>query len=132
MDDLYNRVARRNRKGESGFTLIELLVVIAVLAILGAIVIFNVTGVAKSGKTAACHTDVQTVQTALDQAIANNEANGGTGLPQGMGNGLSGTADIAWLVSNGYLHTSPTNCGTWTITTGTSPSGGTSYTVGGS
>ncbi len=66
MDNVYNRVARRRRKGQKGFTLIELLVVIAVLAILAAIVLFNVVGVANRGKTAACNTDLGTIQTAVD------------------------------------------------------------------
>jgi prepilin-type N-terminal cleavage/methylation domain-containing protein len=72
MDDVYNRVARRRRRGQGGFTLIELLVVIAVLAVLAAIVIFNVTGVNKAGAQAACNTDVQTVQTAVDTFYNNN------------------------------------------------------------
>jgi len=56
MDNLYNRVSRRQR-GEGGFTLIELLVVIAILAILAFIVIFNVTGVTNRGNSSACVTD---------------------------------------------------------------------------
>ena len=70
MDDLYNRVSRRRRSGQKGFTLIELLVVIALLAVLAAIVIFNVTGVVNNGKTAACQTDEGTVQTASDTYYA--------------------------------------------------------------
>ena len=46
--------------------LIELLVVIAVLAILAAIVIFNVVGVSNRGKSSACDTDSKSVQTASD------------------------------------------------------------------
>ena len=80
MDDLYNRVARRRRPGESGFTLIELLVVVAVLAILAAIVIFNVVGVANKGRTAACKTDEQTIQTAVDSYYNDLGTNGGTSL----------------------------------------------------
>ena len=66
MDNMYIRVARRRRQGQSGFTLIELLVVIAVLAILAAIVIFNVVGVANRGSSSGCATDKSTVQTASD------------------------------------------------------------------
>src|SRR5207302_11016048 len=66
MDNLYNRVARRRTHGQSGFTLIELLVVIAVLAILAAIVIFNVVGVKNRGQASAACTDQGTIQTAVD------------------------------------------------------------------
>ena len=86
MDGLYNRVARRRRRGQSGFTLIELLVVIAVLAILATIVIFNVTGVVNRGTTAACVTDLKTVQTASDAYYSDNSkyptAGGGAGDSQ--------------------------------------------------
>ena len=80
MNDLYVRVARRRRPGESGFTLIELLVVVAVLAILAAIVIFNVVGVANKGRSAACKTDQQTIQTAVDAYYNDLGTNGGTSL----------------------------------------------------
>ena len=67
MDDVFNRVARRRRRGDQGgFTLIELLVVIAVLAVLATIVIFNVVGVANRGRASACATDLKTIQTASD------------------------------------------------------------------
>ena len=62
----------RRRQSERGFTLIELLVVIAVLAILAAIVLFNVVGVANRGKSSACNTDVSTVQTAVDGYISDH------------------------------------------------------------
>jgi prepilin-type N-terminal cleavage/methylation domain-containing protein len=70
MDDLFNRVARRRRRGDqAGFTLIELLVVIAVLAVLATIVIFNVVGVANRGRAAACVTDLKSIQTASDAYV---------------------------------------------------------------
>jgi type II secretion system protein G len=65
MEDPRNRVARR-RRAQAGFTLIELLVVIAILGILAAIVVFNVTGVKNRGTTAACQTDLSTIQSASD------------------------------------------------------------------
>jgi prepilin-type N-terminal cleavage/methylation domain-containing protein len=117
MDDLYNRVARRQRGGEQGFTLIELLVVITVLAILGAIVIFNVTGVANKGRAAACSTEVAAVQAAVDQAINDN---GGENLPASFpvssGDMGSGGNDLKWLNTQGYLHTVPQSCSPFTIT----------------
>jgi general secretion pathway protein G len=101
MDDIYNRVARRRHQGQRGFTLIELLVVIAILAVLAAIVIFNVTGVVQRGNTAACQTDLQTVQTASDAYYSDNG---------------SYAASVAAL-SPTYIHTPPTDLGTVTINT---------------
>src|SRR5207302_3247786 len=72
MDEVFNRVARRRRRGQSGFTLIELLVVIAVLAVLATIVIFNVVGVKQSGSLQACKTDVKSIQTASDAYYNDN------------------------------------------------------------
>jgi prepilin-type N-terminal cleavage/methylation domain-containing protein len=109
MDDLYNRVARRHRSGEGGFTLIELLVVIAVLAILGAIVIFNVTGVANRGKQSACDTDVKTIQTAVDTVVSDNGGQLGF-LNTNNGGDMGTNGDLAALQSNGYIHSVPTSC----------------------
>jgi prepilin-type N-terminal cleavage/methylation domain-containing protein len=66
MEKRLNSVLRQRHAGQKGFTLIELLVVIAVLAILAAIVLFNVTGVANRGTASACATDVKSVQVAVD------------------------------------------------------------------
>src|SRR6516165_2785180 len=102
-----NRVQRRRRRGESGFTLIELLVVIAILGVLAGIVVFNVTGVTDRGSTAACRTDVSTIQAAVD-AYRNNPT---TGTPPGSANPNTGTpgpapTDVNTLVP-AYLHTTP-------------------------
>lgn len=99
MDNLYNRTARRRRRGQGGFTLIELLVVIAVLAVLAGIVIFNVVGVANRGSNASACTDAKSVQTAVDAAL--NDGVGG-GFVAGPITG----ADWTILVPN-YLHTGP-------------------------
>jgi general secretion pathway protein G len=96
MDNLYNITARRRRKGQQGFTLIELLVVIAVLAVLAGIVIFNVTGVATRGATAACKTDLKTIQTASDAYRTDLGSYPGS---------------VGALVP-AYLHTTPTDVGT--------------------
>ncbi|HEY6379368.1 MAG TPA: prepilin-type N-terminal cleavage/methylation domain-containing protein [Candidatus Dormibacteraeota bacterium] len=111
-----NRVQRRRRRGESGFTLIELLVVIAILGVLAGIVIFNVTGVSDRGSTAACRTDVSTIQQAVD-AYRNNPTNG---TPAGSANPLTGVAGapptMAQLTANGaYLHSTPTACKSYNI-----------------
>ena len=134
MHDLSNRAARRHRSGEQGFTLIELLVVITVLAILGAIVIFNVTGVANKGRAAACSSEVAAVQVAVDQAINDN---GGEQLPaafpvktgdMGTGNNPA-TSDLAWLSNQGYLHSIPQSCSPFTITPNPVTRGGVTVNV---
>src|ERR1700716_2091160 len=98
MDNLYNRVARQHRRDESGFTLIELLVVISVLAILWAIAIFNVTGVAKRGKASAVTSDVQTLQSAVDAAISDSGTNT---LPSFLSTGDMTGGALAELKANG-------------------------------
>jgi|ERR1700736_2253938 len=128
MDDLYNRVARRQRSGEQGFTLIELLVVITVLAILGAIVIFNVTGVANKGRAAACTTEVATVQAAVDNAINDN---GGEQLPGTFptGTDMSTSGGLNWLHDQGYLHSVPSSCKSFTLTSTAVPRGSVTVNV---
>jgi prepilin-type N-terminal cleavage/methylation domain-containing protein len=102
MDDLFNRVARRRRRGaQGGFTLIELLVVIAVLAVLATIVIFNVAGVANRGRSSACVTDLKSIQTASD-AYYNDSA---TGLyPIGVAGGAAPGALNPALLAGTYIH----------------------------
>jgi prepilin-type N-terminal cleavage/methylation domain-containing protein len=100
MDGVYLRLSRRRRRGQGGFTLIELLVVIAVLAILAGIVIFNVTGVANRGKSSACVTDQQTVQTAVDAYFNDKGAYPVTAGPPGP-------VDETALVSGNYVHSAP-------------------------
>ena len=60
---------RRDRGDEGGFTLIELLIVIVILAILAAIVVFAVQNLTGSSAKAACESDAQTVDHAI-QAYA--------------------------------------------------------------
>jgi prepilin-type N-terminal cleavage/methylation domain-containing protein len=102
MDNLYNRTARRRRRGQQGFTLIELLVVIAVLAILAGIVIFNVVGVANKGSNASACTDQKSVQTAIDTAL-----NDGKTFAPGAMSGAEWTTLVP-----AYLHTGPAGSGT--------------------
>jgi general secretion pathway protein G len=115
MNDLYNRALRRRRAGEGGFTLIELLVVIAILSVLAAIVIFNVTGVKSTSESAACNTDVQSVQSAVDQYL-NNLLPGATDDFASAGTTAASITSIdgnvtADLVTNGaYLNAPPTAC----------------------
>ena len=114
MDDLFNTVARRRRRGQGGFTLIELLVVIAVLAILAAIVIFNVLGVVNRGSSSACATDSKSAQTAVDAYYNDNNKTYPT----------SWTGNTPPLVPT-YLHTAPTAAETGTVTWPTAANNGT-------
>jgi general secretion pathway protein G len=63
---------RALRGNQSGFTLIELLIVIVILGVLAGIVVFAVSGITDRGKTAACNTEVSTVQTAEEAYYAKN------------------------------------------------------------
>ena len=78
---------------EQGFTLIELLIVIVVLGILAGIVVFGVGTFRSDAQTAACNATLKTVQVASDAYIAKNGA---------------AAADIAALVTAGYLKAAPT------------------------
>jgi general secretion pathway protein G len=116
MTDLYNHVKRRRHSGEGGFTLIELLVVIAILSVLAAIVIFNVTGVKSTSENAACNTDVQSVQTAVDQYL--DTLQGGTGnFNFSGGQGVTSPAPILTIdptvqsdLVPAFLNAAPTAC----------------------
>jgi len=119
MDNLYKRVARRRRRGQGGFTLIELLVVIAILGVLAAIVVINVTGVKGNAQTAACQSDTEAIQTAVDGYYVTNSkypAQGGdTTSPSGLG------VNITELLSgtNPYLQAPPQTGETFAYTNNT-------------
>src|SRR5690348_2790000 len=63
---------RALRGDQSGFTLIELLIVIVILGVLAGIVVFAVSGITDRGKSAACATEVKTVQAAGEAYYAKN------------------------------------------------------------
>lgn len=106
------QVVRRHRGSEKGFTLIELLVVIAVLAILAAIVLFNVVGVTNRGTNNACDTDTKTVQTALDAYYSDHSGFGGA-FAAGAAQAPSAFQP---LLDGGYMHSLPSNCASFDLT----------------
>ncbi|HWJ08752.1 MAG TPA: prepilin-type N-terminal cleavage/methylation domain-containing protein [Nocardioides sp.] len=61
------------RREDRGFTLIELLIVIIILGILAAIVVFSVRGISDRGDESACKTEIRTVETAYEAAVAQGE-----------------------------------------------------------
>jgi prepilin-type N-terminal cleavage/methylation domain-containing protein len=63
------RMIKRARE-EGGFTLIELMIVIVILGILAGIVLFAVGGITDRGTTAACKTDLSTIQTGVEAYYA--------------------------------------------------------------
>jgi general secretion pathway protein G len=62
----------KRAREEGGFTLIELMIVIVILGILAGIVLFAVGGITDRGTTAACKTDVSTIQTGVEAYYAKN------------------------------------------------------------
>jgi len=110
MTDRKRRVTRHRHMGEGGFTLIELLVVIAILSVLATIVVLNVTGVKSKGNTAACVTDVATVQTAVDEYV-NAQASGGLGVFSSTGTSPSAiTGGEQTALAPTCVQTAPTSC----------------------
>jgi prepilin-type N-terminal cleavage/methylation domain-containing protein len=66
-----HRMLERARN-EEGFTLIELMIVIVILGVLAGIVLFAVGGITDRGTSAACKTDVSTIQTGVEAYFAKN------------------------------------------------------------
>jgi prepilin-type N-terminal cleavage/methylation domain-containing protein len=94
---------RKHREGEAGFTLVELLVVIVILGVLAAIVVFAVGGISNKSKSAACNSDVATVQTAEEAYYAQNNVY----VP------ISGTAPT--LLSANLIRSAPSTTNGYTI-----------------
>jgi type IV pilus assembly protein PilA len=70
----------RGRKGQQGFTLIELLVVVTILGILAAIVTLSLVGITTNANANACRQEYNTVQTAIDAFMADNNVDAVTAL----------------------------------------------------
>jgi general secretion pathway protein G len=109
MNDLIRSIKAARCARENGFTFIEMLVVIGVLALMASIVILNILGFTNRGATAACQTDLKSVQTAVI-AYYNDHGNS---YPTSGGSAPGGVVmgDLAPV----YLHTAPTTTGAVTI-----------------
>jgi prepilin-type N-terminal cleavage/methylation domain-containing protein len=97
--------ARAARNDQSGFTLIELLIVIVILGVLAGIVVFSVSGITDRGKTSACQTSVNTIDTAAEAFVANSTA----ATPP-----AASSLTLTQLAP--YLHSTPTKVGTNAVT----------------
>ena len=104
MNTNVNQAQRQASTRESGFTLVELLIVIVVLGILSGIVLFGVARFRADANTAACKADLATVNVAADAYDAQNN-----GFP----------ANVAALVTGGYLKSTPSGTYTFNGTTKT-------------
>ena len=89
MHTMLEHLNAKRESYEGGFTLIELLIVVIILGILAAIVVFSVTGLGNTASTAACSTQVKTIDTAAEAYYAQ----------QG-----TGATTIGALVAKGFLH----------------------------
>ncbi|HEX6351484.1 competence type IV pilus major pilin ComGC [Actinophytocola sp.] len=90
------KTIRDARKNEGGFTLIELLIVIVILGVLAGIVVFAVNGINDKGEVSACRANVKTVNVAAESFYAKSANN-------------QYPADLAAMVTGGFLHSAPTD-----------------------
>jgi prepilin-type N-terminal cleavage/methylation domain-containing protein len=81
----------RGKKGQQGFTLIELLVVVTILGVLAAIVTLSLVGLTTNANTQACNTEYKTVQSAIDDYMANNQLESLPSAQTAYTNDMTGT-----------------------------------------
>ena len=79
-----NRLGRVG-KGQKGFTLIEMLVVVGIIVALAAIIVPLVISFAGSGEDAAQKGEVETVQTAIQSLMVDNDLSAVTASASGAG-----------------------------------------------
>jgi len=90
------------RQGEGGFTLLEVLIVILILAVLAAMVVFNVGGFIGQGTEQIAKMQGNLVQTAITAAMAlESTANVVEGNIGDVGDGTSITKPADWTLTVG-------------------------------
>jgi prepilin-type N-terminal cleavage/methylation domain-containing protein len=99
LEQLRKRLSSNNQKG---FTLIELLVVISVLGVLAAIVTMSLVNVVSNAQTKSLTAEHQTVQTALDTMLADQNEPAATACPNG-----TSTNDMNAFPPGGTVHLYP-------------------------
>ena len=82
-------------QGKGGFTLLEVLIVIIILAVLAAVVVFNVGGFMGAGTEEIAKMQGNLVQTAITAAMAQESAKNVVGDSIGA-NGTSKTSPAEW------------------------------------
>jgi prepilin-type N-terminal cleavage/methylation domain-containing protein len=109
------RMIKRARE-EGGFTLIELMIVIVILGILAGIVLFAVGGITDRGTTAACKTDLSTIQTGVEAYYAKTSGYP-THLVPDLTDPTLGNQFLRW--DSGFTGSSGPGTGTSDVHTGT-------------
>lgn len=86
MKDLSQKERSGTTLGQKGFTLVELLVVIGIIVALAGVTVPLITKFTGSGKTGAMAAETQTVQTAMNAMMAEQDITTVTAVEGGGGN----------------------------------------------